>query len=456
MTRQGHGLKLSLFSVFLMLGLTYAQAEPLVREAPRAGGPIDGITASDLGLFGLGQFLAGVPHSVSGTEAGAPANGLGPRFNGVSCLACHAQPAAGGTSPAVNPQVELATHFGAVNKIPFFVKLNGPIREARFRFNPDGTPDGGVHDLYTITGRQDAVGCSIAQPDFDAAMAAGNLSLRIPSPMFGGGLVEMIEDSTILANKTTKLTLKRKLGISGKENRNGNDGSVTRFGWKAQNQSLEMFSSEAYNVETGVTNDIFQIERDETPGCVFNPLPEDTASFSAPPPFAGLSAMVGFVQFNKFLAPPTRGPETDSTRNGEKLFNKVGCALCHVPAMMTGGSQIAAFDHKPVNLFSDLLLHHMGPGLADHISQGNALGDEFRTSPLWGVGQRLFFLHDGRTNDLMTAIREHASPDKDCEVGSGEDSSGVRCRSEADGVIAKFEDLSRNERQDIVNFLKVL
>jgi len=92
-----------------------------------------------------------------------------------------------------------------------------------------------------------------------------------------------------------------------------------------------------------------------------------------------------------------------------------------------------------VNLFSDLLVHHMGRGLADGITQGGAGPDEFRTAPLWGVGQRVFFLHDGRTNNLVEAIEAHKSKD-----------------SEAIKVIDRFDRLKAREKQDLINFLRSL
>jgi CxxC motif-containing protein (DUF1111 family) len=452
---------LSLLSVSAIAEARLARTFPerAFDDPPRAGGPINGLTDSQLQMFGIGTLFAGIPHSVLGTEPNAPVLGLGPRFNGTNCISCHSQPAPGGSSPATNPQVALATEFGAKNKVPFFVTLHGPVREARFRFNPDGTPDGGVHGIYTITGRQDAVGCNIAQPDFDAQAAANNLSFRIPTPMFGGGLVEQIPEAEIMANKDANKEEKQKLGIFGHENRNGNDGTVTRFGWKAQNISLEMFSAEAYNVEQGITNDLFQGERDETAGCVFNPVPEDIARFDVPPPFTGLSAKVAFVQFSKFLAPPQRAPITPSIQKGEALFNKVGCALCHTPTLHTGPTTIEAFSNKPVNLFSDLLVHHMGPKLADYVTQGNAGPDEFRSAPLWGLGQRLFYLHDGRTSDLVEAILAHASSKDHCHsdpTGTSVGSDGVACESEANGVIHRFKKLSNGERDDLMNFLKSL
>src|SRR5207244_9789507 len=154
------------------------------------------------------------------------------------------------------------------------------VREARFKRNLDGTPDGGVHDLFTITGRSDAPGCVIAQPDFVTAAALQNLIFRIPTPLFGAGLIEAVEDRTIVANKLSDLAAKIALGISGHENREGNTGTVTRFGWKAQNKSLEIFGGEAYNVEQGVSNEVFPDERDQTPGCQFNSTPEDHSTLT--------------------------------------------------------------------------------------------------------------------------------------------------------------------------------
>jgi CxxC motif-containing protein (DUF1111 family) len=94
---------------------------------------------------------------------------------------------------------------------------------------------------------------------------------------------------------------------------------------------------------------------------------------------------------------------------------------------------------RPANLFSDLMVHHMGTGLADGVSQGNAGPDEFRTTPLWGVGQRIFFLHDGRTSDLLQAILAHESQG-----------------SEANRVVETFKGKSAAEKQAILDFLRSL
>jgi CxxC motif-containing protein (DUF1111 family) len=362
--------------------------------------------------------------------------------------------------------IGVATLNGAKNVVPWFIAQNGPIREARFRRNLNGTNDGGVHNLFVITGRTDAAGCNIAQPNFQPAgnplSAQGgnpNIIFRIPTPVFGAGLIEAISDSAILANMKANASQKAGLGISGHPNAHlsgnanlsANDGTITRFGWKAQNKSLLMFAGEAYNVEMGITNQLFPQERDETPGCLFNATPEDTVNFtpnSTPPSNAAvLSDIEAFADFMRMLAPPTPAPNTPSTVNGRAIFTKIGCIHCHTPSFTTGkmiasGSSTnpsAALSNQTANLFSDVLVHRMGKGLADGITQGGAGPDEFRTAPLWGVGQRVFFLHDGRTSNLVEAIEAHKSPG-----------------SEATKVIDRFNRLNARERQDIINFLRSL
>jgi CxxC motif-containing protein (DUF1111 family) len=424
---------------FSLLAATVAtaQSDPGVRGgAPGAGGIIGGTSVQETKFFQNGQTRFEQTESVTGTVSGT-GRGLGPTFNMDSCSGCHAQPAVGGTSPAVNPQVAVATKNGATNAVPFFISLSGPVREARF------ISDRGVHDLYTITGRTDATGCTITQPDFVTAFANHDLIFRIPTPVFGSGLIEAIKDATILSNQGTNASQKASLGISGHPNRSGNDGTITRFGWKAQNKTLQIFSGEAYNVEMGVTNEDFPDERDQTQGCQFNPTPEDQTNFALTQPQKLPSDVVMFSHFMRFLAPPTPvssfGSVTStSISNGGAKFSTIGCALCHTPTLPTGSSAFGGLSNQPANLFSDLLVHHMG-SLADGISQGGAGADEFRTAPLWGLGQRIFFLHDGRTSDLLQAIEAHSSTG-----------------SEASQVISNFNALPSTQQQDILNFLRSL
>jgi CxxC motif-containing protein (DUF1111 family) len=444
-----HGKSFAAVSFALLITLSaqiYGQRDP----GPRAGDPGAGTPFATLDPYerdhfndGQGDFME--VDSVSGEIAGEESSGLGPTFNGNSCAQCHAQPAVGGTSPKVNPQVALATLDGATNFVPSFIRIDGPVREARFIRNPDGTPDGGVHGLYTIKGRTDAAGCNLAQPDFATQLARNNVSFRIPTPTFGLGLVEATPDSTLQTNLASNRIIKSFLGIRGRFNTSGNDGSITRFGWKAQNKSLAIFAAEAYNVEQGVSNEGFPNERSAVPGCVYNPSPEDaTREVSDGGSNTGTagdmsSDMVNFSVFMRFLAPPVPATPTPSTQNGATVFTNVGCALCHTSTLTSGKSRSTSLSEVTYHPYSDFAIHHMGFGLSDGISQGAAGPDEFRTAPLWGLGQRIFFLHDGRTSDLPWAIQAHGSKG-----------------SEASAVINRFNNLSRTQKQDLLNFLRSL
>jgi CxxC motif-containing protein (DUF1111 family) len=394
-------------TLLLLAAALHAQTDPGPRQGPPTSGrPIPGLTGAQLDAFDRGRQAFGEIQDVR--------DGLGPRFNLDSCVGCHAHPAPGGSSPRVNPQLAVATKLGAANQIPPFIQQDGPVRVVRFRRNPDGTPDGGVHDLFVVTGRADApTACQIAQPDFSDRQ---NTVFRIPTPTFGLGLIEAISDSVLRANLAADANRKRQAGIRGRFNTNGNDGTITRFGWKAQNKSLLMFSGEAYNVEMGISNTLFPQERDETADCATRPVVNDNGP-----------SIQQQADFMRLLAPPQPSPSTDSIERGRALFDAAACALCHTPTIGNA------------NLYSDLALHRMGGNLNDGVNQGIAQGDEWRTAPLWGLGDRLFLLHDGRSRDLLDAIRQH-------------DSQG----SEARNSVQSFNGLTADQKQDLLNFLRSL
>lgn len=425
--------------VAVLAGITTAQTLPHDRGPrsgpPAAGGSFSTLNASEQAAFanGIAQFVQeeGVPDVPPGSGNG----GLGPGFNATSCGACHKQPATLGSSPAVNPQIAAAKAMGARNTIPSFIRLDGPVREVRFVRNPDGTADGGVHNLFTIAGRTDAPGCDLQQPDFASQLAARNVIFRIPTPTYGLGLVENTPDYVFEANLVADRIAKLELGILGRFNHSGNDGTITKFGWKAQNKSLNVFAGEAYNVEMGITNDVMTNERNLVKGCVFNATPEDSHAAAS----NGISDVDAFVDAMRLSAPPTPAAMTPSTQQGQTVFESVGCALCHSESLHTAASIYTGMSNVVYHPFSDFALHHMGERLSDGVTQGVAGPDEFRTAPLWGVGQRLFFLHDGRTADLLDAIREHRS-----------------FGSESNAVIRKFNSLSSGDQQALLDFLRSL
>jgi len=481
---------LPFLAALFFAGTVFAQTDPGVRTGAingQAGAtttnplPLASVTAeSPQGILeffenGLNRF-----QEVEVVSGGAN-NGLGPRFNFNQCSGCHSQPSIGGSRPSANiypdvgpnPESQVITKgiaSGSSNTLPSFITATGPTREARFPFffNANGSvntnsPNGGVEDLFTVSGRSDAGSCSIPQPSFATAQQENDIIFRIPTPVFGAGLIENLDDSTLLAIQTANAN--NGFGISGTFNHNGNDGTISRFGWKAQNKSLEIFAGEAYNVEMGITNELFTQDRplpgeDMTTGLPANCLnlsgngyPEDATNFSFTTTSSDQftenatipSDVVAFAMFMRLLAPPVASTTVpggaSSIASGKSLFSSIGCATCHTATIKsTQNSNVtSSLANQSVSPFSDIEIHHMGTGLADNVSQGGAGGDQFRSAPLWGVGQRIFFLHDGRTSNILTAIQDHA--------GNG---------SEANTVISNFDSLTPTQQQNILNFLRSL
>ena len=256
----------------------------------KQAGPSAAFWFKTIASFGQLGSVDGADDPITGNPT---LRGLGPSFNGNSCFMCHAHPAIGGTSPGPgtpsfqqNPQIALAQAFRAVNLQDFsaFLTPNGPVREARFITSESDrsrrTLDGGVHSLFTIQGRTDApAGCIAPQPDVAAQLANNNVSFRIPTPTFGLGLVENVSDADLMSNAEREHSLNPRIQ-NGIVNRTANDGTVTRFGWKAQNKSLFLFSAEAINVEMGITNEVFPNERTPGNNCATNALPRRSNQYS--------------------------------------------------------------------------------------------------------------------------------------------------------------------------------
>jgi hypothetical protein len=501
--------------LFLAGSACFAQKDPGVRKGPPgAGTPLPGLTPIEKSMFdeGLSRALQleGVCDNCTDLTLGSPtdpakgnlvtqtnSSGLGVRFNGDQCTACHNQPAFGGSggfmvpnpqAPTAqqrlpeNPMFDLIPHRkGAANYVPTFIQRYGPIREVRFVRKPDGTPDGGVHQLFTVVGRSDIFpdgqpnSCTandLPPFDFETEHRRNNVRFRIPLQLYGLGILDGIQDREILERQLASAVIREELGIKGIPNRSANDGTITRFGWKAQNKSIMIFAGEAYNVEMGVTNDLFPQATDESPNCtanksepndIFRNDPSDSRNQGFNNPLHILPDWQMFAIFMRFLDAPQPVTFSASALHGQQLFGTephnpgIGCVGCHTATMSTQPqSETEALQNMTVHPFSDLLIHHMGKGLADDITQGKATGDMFRTTPLWGVGQRIFFLHDGRTNDLLDAIHAHESHASDCDDDSHRSGSGCYGPSEANTVIQRFKQLSASDKQAILDFLRSL
>lgn len=339
--------------------------------APLPGGALPGITPAEFEEFRLGleDFL----------EVETAEEGLGPAFNGTSCAVCHSIPAVGGISTIAEIRAGRRSPDGEF--IPF---------------DPSG--ESLIH-LFSVPNHA----CQPVIPQ-----EATIVIRRAPIPLFGAGLVEAIEDETLLALEDP--FDRDRDGISGRASlvtdRASGERRVGRFGWKAQQATLLTFGAEAYRSEMGITNDVF---RDEVAAGV----PEDRMRLCDPIPEpedvrdrrTGRRGIDNFASFMTFLAPLDRGPIDDVVRAGEQVFAVIGCGTCHTPSLSTGPSSNPLFDRRVVPLFSDLLLHDIGTG--DGIRQGLAAPGEIRTPALWGVRTRRPLLHDGSAATIDDAIRRH-------------------------------------------------
>ncbi|MGH9785555.1 MAG: di-heme oxidoredictase family protein, partial [Terriglobia bacterium] len=340
--------------------------------AARFGGPLPGISAQEFEQFrvGMEDFL----------EVEEPEDGLGPVFNGRSCAECHSIPAVGGSG--------------------IILEMRAGRRDADGNFDP--LPGGSVFQLFSIPPHT----CQEQIPP-DANVVAPRKSI----PLFGAGLVDAIPDQALAA-----------LADPDDRDRDGGSGRVHwvtdpatgatragRFGWKAQQATLLSFCAEAYLEEMGITNQIFPSENapngdgERLLRCL--PVRTVRGIEDVPDRFTGLRGIDNFEAFLRFLAPPPRGEIAELAQRGERVFAEIGCASCHVPALVTGANSSPAFDRRPVRLFSDLLLHDIGTG--DGIAQGDALGEEIRTPALWGLRVRRGLLHDGSAATPTEAILRH-------------------------------------------------
>ncbi len=363
----------------------------------------------------LGDPLAGLPTSVLGAflqgkerfrAEETPATGLGPVFNGRSCVTCHSVPAVGGSADDLDKRV---VRFGRQSLgAPFdpLLILGGP-------------------NLQRLSVAAELPGCQTAGEVVPAQ--ANAVGLRQPPPLFGLGLIEAIPEATILANEDAEDA--NGDGIAGRANINA--GVLGRFGWKASVSTILQFVGLALVNELGVTNYVFPHEMSPQG----QPVPSE-CKVTGDPEDADASRLAGHLAFLTFLSPPPRGPITAAVQRGESLFAQIGCASCHVPSLRTGPNSIQALDRKEVPLFSDLLTHYMGVALDDNIPEGAVGGGRWRTPPLWGLRTRKFFLHDGRAADLRTAIASHAG--------------------EARQVRDRFLALPRPAQDDLIAFLQSL
>ena len=390
-----------------------------VAQAPRAfGDPLPNLSAGELARFHAGKD--------GFEETEAVADGIGPVFNDVSCVACHDGQATGGGSPILSVRFGKRTNGG----FDALIGKGGPTLQ-KMGIGPVGD--------FNIVGETVPAEASV-------------VAKRRATQLFGLGLVDGVPDQSFaFLAFWQRLTSPRQAGRPNRvtDLRTGRR-RVGRFGWKAQLSSVFDFTGDAYKDEMGITvagysdpenlGVILPFSLDDGRRLSEENAPQGDESLLEANPVASPNEpddadLVGFTDFITFLAPPPRGEVTASVLQGSLLFRQTGCAVCHVPTLITGPNASPPLSFRVFQPYSDFLLHDMGT-LGDGIEQGTALGSEMRTAPLWGLRTQPSFLHDGRAATIDAAIREH--------------------RGQGQAANDRFQRLSARERAALLAFLNSL
>lgn len=431
------GRSLSLFAITIVLisGFALLQHHPTVKASSTLGQPLAGVSTNPL------ENTAFTSGFVTFTKTWALTQGLGPVFTQANCDTCHASPVFGGG--AGSNKLRMDELFGTINTDGTFNGLDGS--------SPNGMPNEGGVLLQPRSVQEFAPQCK--QPGEVLPTTAGGFPVaatifdkRLAPQAFGMGLIDSIPDSAILSEAQSQQT-SMPFGITGQANLEPDENGVIRpgrFGYKAEAVDLIQFIALAMNNEIGITNPINTTEN--LPNG--NPILPHCESPKSTEPNDNGSQLISIYQYLLFLAPNPFPSDVNQT--GENLFNSTGCSTCHLPSYTTAakaswqetwpeGSEVRfspSLSNQTVMLYSDLLLHDMG-GLQDGFPFGSATGSQFRTTPLWGLSTRTIYLHDGRTQDLATAITDH-------DLGTG---------SEAHQVILNWKALSSDDQTAVLQFI---
>jgi CxxC motif-containing protein (DUF1111 family) len=375
--------KQSAFGAAIAIACLTVACGDLLTESPLSGdvfdAPVPGLTAAELSAFARGDAEFG--------RRFAPVSGLGPVFNNVSCASCHSGDG------------------------------RGRLQNSLHRI---GTPD---NDMLRGLGGPQIQDKAIPGAEPERIPVNVPVSVRLPPPVFGVGLIEAIPQAAILANADPDD--KNGDGISGRPNWVSVNEFVTlfdhttglqlgRFGRKAQISNLLEQVVEAYHQDVGITSEFRPTENRN----LMSSVPTEAIDQAVDPEITA-ATVLAVVHYIRALAPPAAGAETPSIAEGERTFGTIGCAQCHTPSFRTGASPIPALSGQTVTLYSDLLLHDMGTALSDGRADGQATGSEWKTPPLWGLrlirqflNGEAFLMHDGRARNVEEAILLHGGEAK--------------------------------------------
>jgi CxxC motif-containing protein (DUF1111 family) len=428
-------------AVVLLLLIVYRPQERTVDlYAATPGESLPGLNSDELQVFQQGKAIF--------EDRLDPERGLGPLFNAQSCYECHGQPGAAGTASS-DLSKSTVIRVGTLSaKSP----LNGDWKAARENsdigdFYVPAEMEFGVLRRHSIT--TDFANHYSADCKFPAEVAPAEKhfsSRRQAPPLLGMGLIQSIDDQTILTNMVNQAKAAPYLAgrINAITDKLTNRTHVGKFGYKAQQPDLLLMTAEEMYAQLGLSNSVYDSRSITMPNCLREQIP--------PEPNDSGAALVSVNDFQMLLAPPPKMKLSAEANRGQKLFVKLQCAICHSPELSSAPyvempsprSRFPSLRHMPVELlqnqpvalYSDLLLHPMGPQLADGIVQGTARGGEWRTTPLWGLRYRKNYLHDGRATSLDEAIKAHGG--------------------QAEPVTRRYLALSPAERDELLKFLQSL
>lgn len=386
------------------------------------------------------------PASTTGTD------GLGPTFNARSCSSCHFKDGRG--RPPLSEDEQMVSMLVRLS-VPGTDEHGGPLPEPTYggQLNPRailGVPgEGDPRIVTTLQGGHydDGSAYELSVPSYElrdlayGEMAEGTMiSPRVAPQMVGLGLLQAIDEADLMANADPDDADGD--GISGRPNRVWDetlqDTAFGRFGWKANQPRLEQQNSAAFVGDIGITSPLFPDENCTSAQSECQAAP----SGGAPELEQRLVDQVDF--YTKFLAVPARRHARDAdVLQGEKLFQQLGCASCHVTTFTTGQVDgLPELSGQIIHPYTDLLLHDLGDDLADGRPDFEADGKEWRTPPLWGIGlfedvnDHTRYLHDGRARNLEEAVLWHGG--------------------EAQSTSDAFKALEQSEREALLRFLDSL
>jgi CxxC motif-containing protein (DUF1111 family) len=407
---------------------------------------LETLPAKDRRAFAVGNSFFN-RNWVRAPASAAGRDGLGPAFNAQSCSSCHlhdgrGRPPADDRDPerglllrlSVGDPPQPVRLYGsqlqdrAIAGVPAEGRIKITRKPVRGRYG-DGSPFELLAPSYAI-----------ADPAFGPLPRGVQISPRVAPGVFGVGLLEAVPERTIVG-RADPADADRD-GISGRANRVADartrtNGALGRFGWKANVPTVEQQNAGAFNGDIGITSPIFSEE-----ACVPGQRACAKAKTGGRPEID--AKKLGRVTFytRTLAVPARRDVGARATDAGEKIFGRLGCESCHLPELRTGDSDVPALSDQLIRPYTDLLVHDMGPALADGRPDGLASGSEWRTAPLWGIGlvsvvnRHTRFLHDGRARNLAEAILWHGG--------------------EAHPAREKFRTLPARERRQLVAFLESL